>query len=227
MKAFSPLLSRSFDESGCFAYFCPMPGYELTISFWQQLQNLDKNIFLTLNHQLVNPVFDAVLPYFRDSLFWAPLYLFILAFILLNYGSKGLWWSLAFLLTLAICDLTGTYVFKETVKRIRPCNEPSLFGQVRLVIRSCPGGYSFLSNHAANHFGLATFMVCSFQSIFRPWIYLLYLWAFFIAFAQVYVGVHYPSDILAGVLLGLGSGYLTATVYRHFFGTMEPHFKIQ
>jgi undecaprenyl-diphosphatase len=197
-----------------------MPGYLLSVSFGQQLQQWDTDLFLALNHRLVNPLFDTVLPYFRDSIFWAPLYLFLLAFVFLNYGRKGIWWSVAFLTTVAICDLTGTYGFKETVQRIRPCNEPTLMGQVRLVIHACPGGYSFLSNHAANHFGLATFMVCTFRSIFKAWIYLAYLWAFFIAFAQVYVGVHYPSDILGGVLLGIGSGYLTATLYRKYCGTV-------
>ena len=222
MNCFFGLLFPAFGESGRFAYFCRMPGYELTISFWQQLQEADRNLFLTLNHKLANPLFDAILPYFRDSVFWAPFYLFILAFVLLNYGRKGWWWVFAFLSTVALCDLTGTYVFKETVQRIRPCNEPSLFGEVRLVIRSCPGGYSFLSNHAANHFGLATFMVCSFRPIFRGWIYLLYGWAFLVAFAQVYVGVHYPSDLVAGALLGLGFGYFTASLYRRFLGTLTP-----
>lgn len=199
-----------------------MPGYELTITFWQRLQDWDRSLFLVLNNRLANPFFDAILPFFRDSLFWAPLYLFILAFVLLNYGTKGLWWTLAFLSTVALTDLTGTYLFKETVQRIRPCNEPSLLGQVRLVIRSCPGGYSFLSNHAANHFGLATFMVCSFRSIFKPWIYIAYVWAFAVSFAQVYVGVHYPSDILAGVLLGIGAGNLTAAVFRHYADRLQP-----
>lgn len=175
-----------------------MPFYALTFSFWQQLLQWDRALFLIINRQLANPVFDLILPYFRDSLFWAPLYLFILVFVWTNYGMKGLWWMMAFLITIALTDLTGTYVFKETVQRIRPCNERSLAGELRLVVRSCPGGFSFLSNHAANHFGLATFMVCSFKGIFKPWIYLAYVWALAICFAQVYVGVHYPSDIQIG-----------------------------
>lgn len=199
-----------------------MPGYQLSVSFWQQVQDWDRSAFLALNHRLVNPVFDAVLPYFRDSVFWAPLYVFLMAFVGFNFGKKGLWWMLAFLTTVALSDLTGTYLFKETVQRLRPCNEPSLAGEVRLVIHSCPGGYSFLSNHAANHFGLATFMVYSFRSIFKSWSLLIYLWAFVISFAQVYVGVHYPLDVAAGALLGTGTGYFTAAVYRHYFGTLSP-----
>lgn len=199
-----------------------MAGFSMVRSFWQWLQEWDSSIFLWLNQQLVNPLFDGVLPFFRDSLFWTPLYLFIIAFVFLNFGRKGWWWLLAFLTTVAFTDLTGTYLFKETIQRIRPCNEPSLAGQVRLVIRSCPGGYSFLSNHAANHFGLATFMVCSFGGIFKPWVYVFYLWAVLISFAQIYVGVHYPLDIMGGAMLGMIAGYFTALVYRRSVGQPEP-----
>ena len=199
-----------------------MYGKALTISFWQRLEEWDRSVFLFLNRNLANPVFDAVLPFFRDSVFWAPLYLFILVFIMLNFGKKGLWWGIAFLSTVAIADLLGTYAFKENIQRIRPCNDPLFSGQVRLLLQRCPGGYSFLSNHAANHFGLAAFMVLSFKPIFKQWVYLAYLWALLISFAQIYVGAHYPLDILAGALLGMAAGYLTASVYRHNFGALIP-----
>jgi undecaprenyl-diphosphatase len=199
-----------------------MPGFVLAASFWQQLKEIDTELFLTLNHRLANSVFDTVMPFLRDSIFWTPLYLLILAFVFLNFGRQGWWWVLLFLTTVAITDLTGTYLFKETIQRLRPCNEPQLAGQVRLVVRSCPGGYSFLSNHAANHFGLATFMVLSFGRIFRPWVYLFYLWAFLVAFSQLYVGVHYPSDSFAGAVLGLAAGYFTASIYRRQFGDQKP-----
>lgn len=199
-----------------------MGGAGLTVSLWQQVGDWDHQLFLALNHRLANPVFDTLLPYFRDSVFWAPLYLFIAAFVMLNWGRQGAWWGLLFIITVALSDLIGTYGFKEIVQRIRPCNEASLAGEVRLLLKSCPGGYSFLSNHAANHFGLATFMVLTFKPIFKQWMYLAYLWAFFISFAQIYVGVHYPLDVLAGALLGTAIGILTASVYRHNFGGLKP-----
>ena len=204
------------------AYFCPMPGFVWMVSFWQKVLEWDSRLFLWLNHRLANPVFDALLPFFRDSVFWTPLYLFLLAFVFLNFGWKGWWWVLAFLSTVALTDLTGTYLFKETIQRLRPCNEPALEDQVRLVIRSCPGGYSFLSNHAANHFGLATFLVYSFGRTFKPWVYVFYLWAVLISFAQIYVGAHYPLDILGGALLGIIAGSVTALVYRRTVGLPEP-----
>jgi membrane-associated phospholipid phosphatase len=204
--------------NGCIVYLYPV----LSISFWQGLNDWDRSAFLAINRNLANPLFDAVLPWFRDSIFWAPLYLFIVVFVTINYGKKGLWWALLFLSTVAISDLLGTYAFKEIVQRIRPCNEVALANKVRLVIQQCPGGYSFVSNHAANHFGLATYMALSFRGAFGPWIYLAYLWAFLVAFAQVYVGVHYPLDVLAGALLGIAAGYVTASVYRANFGTPVP-----
>jgi undecaprenyl-diphosphatase len=188
------------------------------VSLWQKLQEWDTNLFLVLNHDLANPVFDTVLPFFRDSVFWTPLYLFLMAFVFINFGRNGWWWALAFLSTIAITDLVGTYGFKETVQRIRPCNEPELGGQVRLLLQRCSGGYSFLSNHAANHFGLATFIFCTFRVVFKSWAYVFYLWAFLISFAQIYVGAHYPLDIAAGALLGALAGYFTAKCYRHYFG---------
>jgi len=199
-----------------------MFGTALTISFWQRMEEWDRSLFLILNSNLANPFFDAILPYFRDSVFWTPLYLFIIVFMLINFGKKGLWWVVAFVATVAIADLLGTYAFKETVRRIRPCNEPGLSGQVRLLLQKCPGGYSFLSNHAANHFGLATFMVLTFKPIFKQWVYFAYLWALLICFAQVYVGAHYPFDIVAGAILGMAAGYLTASVYRHNFDQLSP-----
>lgn len=194
----------------------------LITSFWQNMLEWDRQLFLWLNHELANPVFDAVLPFFRDSLFWTPLYLFIIAFVFFNFGRKGWWWLLAFLSTVAITDLSGTYLFKETIQRIRPCNEHSLAGQVRLVIHACPGGYSFLSNHAANHFGLATFLVGGFGRTFKPWVYVFYLWAVLISFAQIYVGAHYPLDILSGAMVGILAGYFTARIYRVATGQSKP-----
>lgn len=188
-------------------------------SFWQRLEDWDKWLFVQLNSKLTNPVFDAVLPYFRDSVFWAPLYIFILVFIIVNYGKKGWWWSVAFLCTVAIADMVGTRVFKDGFERLRPCQDPDFYMYVRLLLKRCSGSYSFISNHAANHFGLATFISLTFYSTFKRWVYLIYLWAIFIAYAQVYVGVHYPLDVLGGAGLGVLAGLLTAWIFNNKVGS--------
>jgi undecaprenyl-diphosphatase len=206
---------------GVLAYICTMLPVLLASSLWQQLENLDKKLFLILNGKLTNSFFDIILPYFRDSVFWAPLYLFLLAFIAVNYGKKGLWWSVAFLCTIAIADMVSSRVFKEAFERLRPCQDPLFVDQVRLLLKHCSGSYSFTSSHAANHFGMATFVSITLFSSFGRWIHLTFLWAFFIAYAQIYVGVHYPLDVLGGAAIGVLAGLLTSSVFNKQVGSFN------
>jgi undecaprenyl-diphosphatase len=195
-----------------------MPG---AISMWQYLVEWDKSVFIKLNSGWTNSFFDAVLPYLRNSVFWAPLYIFILVFITVNYGKKGWWWSLGFLLTVAITDMVGTNIFKEGFERLRPCQDPDMAGHVRLLLKQCSGSFSFVSNHAANHFALATYAFLTFRGVFKKWMYVAYLWAFFIAYAQIYVGVHYPLDCIGGALLGTFIGAMVAWGFHKKWGTFD------
>ncbi|MFN2437553.1 MAG: phosphatase PAP2 family protein [Chitinophagaceae bacterium] len=194
-------------------------GFFISASFWQKLEACDKWLFIQLNTHFTNPVFDFILPYFRDAVFWAPLYIFILVFVALNYGKKGIWWSVAFLCTVAIADMTSSRIFKEIFDRLRPCQDPEFFQNVRLLLKKCSSSFSFTSTHAANHFGIATFVSITFHPSFKNWIYLSYVWAFFVAYAQIYVGVHYPLDILGGAAIGTLAGILTATVFNNKAGS--------
>ena len=191
----------------------------LASSLWQQLDQWDKWLFIKLNSGFTHPVMDAVFPFLRASAFWAPLYLFVVVLAIYNWGRRGLWWALAFVCTTALTDLVGTRVFKEGFQRLRPCNDPDFFMYVRLLVKQCSGGYSFTSNHAANHFGLATFFYLTMSASIKRWAYLGYLWASFIVWAQIYVGVHYPLDVLGGALLGVLAGLLTAWIFNSKVGS--------
>ena len=193
----------------------------LTISIWHRLDEWDKWLFIKLNSQWTNPFFDSVLPFFRNSVFWAPLYIFIAAFIAFNFGKKGLWWSLIFISTVAITDLIGAQILKTALRRPRPCQDAEFMIYVRLLLKQCSGSYSFVSNHAANHFGMATFSFLTFRGMFKKWMYLAYLWAVFIAYAQVYVGVHYPLDVIGGGILGILVGTLTAQIFQKKWGSFN------
>jgi undecaprenyl-diphosphatase len=199
-----------------------MAGHLLAVSIWERLDAWDKWLFLKLNSSFTNTLFDAVLPYLRDSVFWAPLYIFMLAFITLNYGKKGWWWSVFFICTVAIADMVGTRIFKEGFERLRPCQDPYFSENVRLLLKHCSGSFSFTSNHAANHFGIATFVSLTFYPTFGRWIYFSYGWAFAISYAQVYVGVHYPLDVLGGAGLGTMAGLLTAFLFKSKVGSFVP-----
>jgi membrane-associated phospholipid phosphatase len=191
----------------------------LFISIWQKIDQIDKYLFILINNGTRNQVFDTLFPFLRDPIFWVPLYLFILIFVIDNFRKTALWWCLGFVFTIAFTDMTGTYLFKQNVQRLRPCQDPDFFRHVHLVLKQCSGSYSFLSNHAANHFGMATFMAVSFRKILGPWINITFVWAFLVSFAQIYVGVHYPFDVIAGAILGICFGSITATIFNKLVHT--------
>jgi len=190
----------------------------LQSGLWQKLENLDRWLFIKVNSDLTNPFFDSFFQFMRYPLNWAPLYLFLFAFALLNYKDKGAWWMLFFVTTVALTDMTGTYVFKHSFERLRPCGDPDFFYHVRLLVNHCSGGSSFVSNHAANHFGLATFFYLTAKPLLKRWAWIAFVWAGLVAYSQVYVGIHYPSDVIGGALLGLLFGTLTGTLFNKRYG---------
>ncbi|MBI5856745.1 MAG: phosphatase PAP2 family protein [Sphingobacteriales bacterium] len=193
----------------------------LTGTFWEKILEWDRDLFTTINSNWSNPVFDTVMPLLRNSLIWIPLYLFLLALVLINFKNKAWWWIIFFLVTVSLTDMTGTKLFKYGFERIRPCNNPDMLAHLRLLVR-CPIGYSFMSNHAANHFGMATFLFITFRHLFKRWMWLAFLWAGIIGYAQVYVGVHYPSDIAGGILLGIIYGTFTGFLFNKYFKLHFP-----
>jgi undecaprenyl-diphosphatase len=182
------------------------------------LQRWDASLFFWINQGWSSGFLDALLPVLRERLVWAPFYIFILVFSLLNYGKKGWLYIGVLLLCFAAADFTSSQILKKQVQRLRPCNDPALVAQVQLRV-PCGSGYSFTSSHAANHFAVALFLIGVFGHLNR-WIRpSLLLWAGSIALSQVYVGVHYPGDVLCGGLLGSligwGGGLLSHRLDGH------------
>jgi len=199
------------------------PGYLLLqmltfLGILKGIDQWDRQLFSRINQDWINPFFDALMPFVRTSNHWMPLYLFLFVFVLINFKGKGAWWFLFFLSTIAITDLTGTQLFKHNFERLRPCKDPEMLVHLRLLINSCSGGYSFISNHAANHFGMASFFFFTFRKVLPRWAWLGFAWAGLIAYSQVYIGVHYPSDVLSGALVGLLAGRLTSALFNKRFG---------
>ncbi len=189
----------------------------LGISFTGKLAEWDQALFKKINTDWANSFFDALMPFLRNSLHWLPLYLFIITFVLLNFKTKGIWWIVFFFCTIALTDMTGTYLFKHNVERYRPCADPAFTDNVRLILKQCAGGFGFISNHAANHFGMAVFFFITFRHLLKGWGIVVLLWAASIAFAQVYVGVHYPLDVLCGAIVGIIFGITTGTFFNKRF----------
>lgn len=183
----------------------------------QKLEQWDQWLFIQINNHQSNSFFDSIMPFVRNAYTWAPLYIFLLVFVPANF-KRGLWWCLIFLCTVSLCDMTSTNLFKEVFHRLRPCADPDFFQNVRLVVDRCGGNYSFTSNHAANHFGMATFIFITLRSYFKKWVWIGFLWAALVSYAQVYVGVHYPFDVLGGAVIGLSYGLLLGSFFNKRFG---------
>lgn len=168
----------------------------------------DHTVFEFINQTFTNGFFDWFLPIMRDKYVWVPLYIFLISFLVINYKGKGMVICLFAFVTIALTDQTSSNLIKHAVERLRPCNDPALQNQVRLLV-DCGPGFSFTSSHATNHFGLAAFLASLFSKKYG-WVGMVfYIWAFIVSYAQVYVGVHFPVDILGGALVGILIGKAT------------------
>jgi membrane-associated phospholipid phosphatase len=191
--------------------------YHLKVELWDRVEQFDRQLFRLINHDGSNDVLDIVLPFLRESQFWVPFYLFMILFMTLNFKMKGWWWVLAFILTAAMADIISSHIIKETITRIRPCRDPALAAEVIFRVNYCPKSSSFTSSHATSHFALSMFIWRTLKPLSRWW-GMIFLWAFAISYTQVYVGVHYPLDVICGGLLGCGIGVFMAYMYARQIG---------
>jgi undecaprenyl-diphosphatase len=182
--------------------------------------HFDVLVFNFINQDLSNAVFDFLLPLFRSKFFWIPLYILVSVFLILKLKKQSLGLILLFILTVFLTDKINSEIIKKSVCRPRPCNEISLKETVIKRV-ACGNGFSFASSHSANHFALAhlfSMVLVPLLSTKKSKRYLLsiltYLWAFSIAFAQVYVAVHYPLDVVVGAFFGIGLASLTYALYK-------------
>lgn len=177
-------------------------------------ENLDRILFMFINHDSDSKILDPVMIVLRNPLTWIPLYVFMLLYSIIGMRGKVIPFVLFSLVTFAITDLSCSEIFKPFFARLRPCHDPELKGMIRVLV-DCGGYYSFPSNHAANHFALAMFWFCSIQAVKGKKWHWLWIWAFIIGYAQVYVGKHFPADILAGAIIGSVTGWVTFNMFRY------------
>lgn len=179
-----------------------------------ELLHLDEQLFRFINIIGQNAFFDWIMPFWRNKLNWIPLYLLLAFLTVYKLKMKGVYILVVLFLTLGISDTISSKVIKKTVKRERPCRAAELSKEANVLV-FCGGGYSFTSSHATNHFAVAVFLILTLGSVLKRWRYLLLPWAFLVAYAQVYVGVHYPLDVICGAILGSLIAYLVVHFYKN------------
>jgi undecaprenyl-diphosphatase len=169
----------------------------------ETLNRTDQQWLLWLNSHHT-AFFDSLMTFISGKYEWIPLYLVLLVFIILRYRQKSLWIILALVLLITLSDQFSN-LLKSGIKRLRPCRDPEIGHLVQLVNNYCGGRYGFVSAHAANSFALATFVSGLFR---KKWVSAgLFLWAAIVSYSRIYLGVHYPGDVICGALMGMLLGW--------------------
>ena len=177
----------------------------------EYLSNIDTNFFLFLNG-INSPFWDTVMWHVSGKLTWIPLYLVIIYFIFRKYRWKTLWILIAIAVVVTLADQFSVHFFKNVFERLRPCHNPDIKELVHVVNGKCGGKFGFVSSHAANTFGVATFLLMLFR--IRWFGLAILLWAAVVSYSRIYLGVHYPGDVLVGSLLGVLIGWVVWKLFE-------------
>jgi undecaprenyl-diphosphatase len=174
------------------------------------LFNIDKSLLYFLNTTLANGLFDRLMPFITEQKHWNLVYLLLLIILVWKGGLKGRAAALALIIGVGMSDYLNSDILKEFFSRLRPCHT---LDNIRVLI-DCGPGKSFPSSHAVNNFTMA--MIGA--GFYREYRWILFTTAGLVAFSRVYVGVHYPFDVLGGTLVGLTLGYI---IYKAAFQGYE------
>lgn len=162
--------------------------------------SIDLSIFYFINHTLANPIFDKFFGYITNVKHWYIAYTILLGISFFKGGKTGKIAAIGAIILIAVSDQFSSFFLKNTFERIRPCNA---LPDVRLVL-TCNGSFSFPSSHAVNNFAVAVF----YYKLFPKLKWILLISAGLMAFSRPYIGVHYPSDIFFGAIIGSAVGYI-------------------
>lgn len=184
------------------------------------LLELDERLLLFING-LNTPWLDSAMFILTNGKIWTPLFLFTVIFILVKYKGKGFFILLFVGLVITLGDQISSTLLKPLVGRLRPSHKPHLEGILHIVNNYKGGLYSFVSSHATNSFGVAT-MLWLLIGKQNKWISLFFLWAAIFSFTRVYLGVHYPSDIIGGALLGTSLAFVIHWVFKKYTPQVMP-----
>ena len=191
------------------------------MEFLQKILTLDTELFLFLN-SFHNQFWDHLMLMITRQETWLPFFLVILYLIIKNYRAKSVLIIIMLSVTILMSDQLSV-LLKETIQRLRPVYDPQIDNLVHNVFRK-GGLYGFVSSHAANSFAIFYFTHRLFRN--KGYSVLLFSWALLMSYSRIYLGVHYPLDILGGAVLGWLTGLITYKILMfievHFFLTGNP-----
>lgn len=178
----------------------------------EKILSLDKQLFIYLNG-LGSPAYDNLWLIITKQAYWAPFFLLLAYFLYKKIGLKNLGIVLIFVALILLFCNESVELFKVTFKRLRPCNNPEIKNIIRIVHQS--DSFSFFSGHAANSMATMTFLFLILKKHYK-YIFLIFLYPLIFAYSRIYLGVHYPTDILTGYIFGLLYGILFYKIYQYY-----------
>jgi undecaprenyl-diphosphatase len=173
-----------------------------------QLIQFDKEVFLFLNG-LGTPTWDGFWMFITNKYYAIPLYALLLVLILKTHKKKEIFFTLVLVaLLITITDQTANLFKKTLFLRPRPCYTADLIDHMRLVKDSCGGRFGYFSGHASNAMALAVYIGLVLRNHFKYIFILLFIWALCVGYSRIYIGVHFPGDVLTGAIVGAVYGTL-------------------